>query len=167
MQASKGWASIAQASLVTDFPEFNLLNFSASGETTGGGKARLKRLLDKNDVDVLWIELGGNDGLRGYPINTIRNNLKAMILLAKSRDIEVILTQVKIPPSMGKRYTTMFTELYPALAKESEVALMPFFIESLAGDPKMMQADQIHPNEAAQPIIANVIVKYFNQYLTR
>ncbi len=165
MQASKGWAHLAQQQLQQKFPEFSLLNFSASGETTGGGKARLKRLLDKNEVDILWIELGGNDGLRGYPINTISNNLREMIIMAKERGLAVILTQVKIPPSMGRRYTTMFSDLFPTIARDETIALMPFFIESLAGDPAMMQADQIHPNEAAQPIIAQVIVDYFSAYL--
>jgi len=165
MQASQGWAHLAQQRLVQRFPDFKLLNFSASGETTGGGKVRLERLLDTNKVDVLWIELGGNDGLRGYPINTISNNLTQMITLAKSRDIRVILTQVKIPPSMGRRYTKMFSDLYPKIAQQEHVPLMPFFVETLAGKPSMMQADQIHPNEQAQPIIAAVIVDYFNDYL--
>jgi len=165
MQASQGWAHLAEQELQLTHADFKLLNFSASGETTGGGKARLQRLLDNNDVDVLWIELGGNDGLRGYPINTIRNNLSEMIVLAKARDIAVILTQVKIPPSMGRRYTTMFSDLYPKLADEQKVDLMPFFIESLAGDPKWMQPDQIHPNKAAQPLIAKVIVQYLEHYL--
>jgi len=167
MQADKGWAKLAQQRLAKDYPQFTLLNFSASGETTGGGKARLARLLDKNKVDVLWIELGGNDGLRGYPIHTIGNNLSQMIAMAKGRNIEVILTQVKIPPSMGRRYTTLFSDLYPKLAKETKVALMPFFIEPLAGDASLMQKDQIHPNEKAQPIIAEFVVEYFKQYLTR
>lgn len=165
MQASKGWAHLAQAKLQQQFPDFSLLNYSASGETTAGGKARLKRLLDKNEVDVLWIELGGNDGLRGYPINTISNNLREMIAMAKERGVAVILTQVKIPPSMGRRYTTMFTDLFEVVARDETVVLMPFFIEALAGDPSMMQADQIHPNEAAQPLIANVIVEFFTDYL--
>jgi len=165
MQASQGWAHLAEQQLQQSHPGFKLLNFSASGETTGGGKARLARLLDNNAVDVLWIELGGNDGLRGYPVNTIRNNLTDMIALAKARDIAVILTQVKIPPSMGRRYTTMFSDLYPKLASAEGVTLMPFFIESLAGDPKWMQKDQIHPNKAAQPVIAAVAVDYLTKYL--
>lgn len=165
MQASKGWASIAEKELIKTYPDFRLLNFSASGETTGGGKARLARLLEKNKVDVLWIELGGNDGLRGYPINTIRNNLSAMVKMGKDKEIKVIVTQIQIPPNLGKRYTSMFTGLYPKLAAKEDITLMPFFIESVAVKPELMQADQIHPNEKAQPIIAKEIVKYFKSYL--
>lgn len=165
MQESKGWAFLAQQQLAEQHQDFNLLNFSASGETTGGGKARLNRLLENNEVDVLWIELGGNDGLRGYPINTIRNNLTDMIAMAQQRDIKVILTQVQIPPNLGKRYTRMFSDIFPSVAKKNNVTLMPFFIESIAGDSSLMQRDQIHPNEKAQPLIAQIIVDYFNQYL--
>ncbi|WP_435277184.1 arylesterase [Psychrobium sp. nBUS_13] len=165
MQASKGWASIAEKELIKTYPDFRLLNFSASGETTGGGKARLARLLEKNEVDVLWIELGGNDGLRGYPINTIRYNLSAMVKMGKDKGIKVIVTQIQIPPNLGKRYTSMFTGLYPKLAAKEDITLMPFFIESVAVKPELMQADQIHPNEKAQPIIAKEIVEYFKNYL--
>lgn len=166
MQASKGWAHLAQQELVKSYPDFKLLNFSASGETTGGGKARLARLLEKNEVDVLWIELGGNDGLRGYPISTIRNNLSAMVKMGKDKGIEVIVTQIQIPPNLGKRYTSMFTKMYSKLAEKEQITLMPFFIEAVALQPELMQADQIHPNEKAQPIIAKEIVSYFKNYLT-
>ncbi|MCG7530486.1 arylesterase [Psychrobium sp. MM17-31] len=167
MQASKGWAHLAELELQKTHPDFKLLNFSASGETTGGGKARLARLLEKNKVDVLWIELGGNDGLRGYPINTIRNNLSAMVKMGKDKGIKVIVTQIQIPPSMGKRYTSMFTGLYPKLAEQEQVTLMPFFIESVATNPELMQNDLIHPNEQAQPIIAKEVVAYFKDYLSK
>lgn len=165
MQASKGWATLAEKEIQKTYPQFTLLNYSASGETTGGAKARLARLLNKHDVDVLWIELGGNDGLRGYPIGTIANNLSAMVKMAKEKGINVIMTQIQIPPNLGKRYTSMFTNLYPELAKKENITLMPFFIEKVALKPALMQADQIHPNENAQPIIANVIVDFFHQYL--
>lgn len=165
MQASKGWATLAEKEMRKTHPQFSLLNYSASGETTGGGKARLPRLLEKNDIDVLWIELGGNDGLRGYPISTIRNNLSAIVKMAKDKGIKVILTQIQIPPNLGKRYTSMFTELYPVLATKEKVTMMPFFIEKVALKPALMQADQIHPNEDAQPIIAQEVVEYFKMYL--
>ena len=165
MQASKGWVSIVQAQMADTNPDFKLLNFSASGETTGGGKARLPRLLDKNNIDVLWIELGGNDGLRGYPTNTISNNLSAMISMAKQRNIKVILTQIQIPPNLGKRYTSLFVNLFPKIATKEVVTLMPFFIEQVALKPELMQNDQVHPNEKAQPIIANVVVEFFTEYL--
>jgi len=165
MQASKGWAPLVQKLMIETHPDFKLLNFSASGETTAGGKARLARLLDKNKVDVLWIELGGNDGLRGYPINTIRNNLSEMITMTKEKGIKVIVTQIQIPPNLGKRYTSMFMKVFPDVAAKENVTLMPFFIEKIALNPKLMQQDQIHPNEKAQPMIADTVVNYFKEYL--
>ena len=165
MQASKGWAPLVQKLMVETHPDFKLLNFSASGETTSGGKARLARLLNKNKVDVLWIELGGNDGLRGYPTNIISNNLSEMIVMAKDKGIKVILTQVQIPLNLGKRYTSMFVKVFPDVAAKENVTLMPFFIEKVVLNPQLMQKDQIHPNEEAQPIIANTVVNYFKEYL--
>ncbi|NRA70638.1 MAG: arylesterase [Gammaproteobacteria bacterium] len=165
MQASEGWAALTQQRLDSANTGVKLLNFSASGETTAGGKARLARLLDKNQVDVLWIELGGNDGLRGYPIKTIRNNLHKMITLAQDKNIKVILTQVEIPPNLGKRYLTMFRAIFPTLATETNSTLMPFFIQDVALDKNLMQADGIHPNQQAQPIIRDFVLEFLVGYL--
>lgn len=165
MQASEGWAALTQQRLNSINAGVKLLNFSASGETTAGGNARLARLLAKNEVDVLWIELGGNDGLRGYPIKTIRNNLQQMITLAQEQNIKVILTQVEIPPNLGKRYLTMFRAIFPTLATKTNSTLMPFFIKDVALDKNLMQADGIHPNQQAQPIIRDFVVEFLVDYL--
>lgn len=165
MQASDGWAVLAQQQLRLRHPDVKLLNFSASGETTAGGRARLARLLDNNRVDILWIELGGNDGLRGYPVNTIRNNLLQMIELANAKNIKVILTQIEIPPNLGQRYLSMFEAIFPTVAKQTNSQLMPFLIKDVVLNKDLMQQDGIHPNRAAQPIIAEFVVRYLGDYL--
>lgn len=164
MQAREGWVALAQQELQNRNLDVNILNFSTSGETTAGGKARLARLLAKNDIDILWIELGGNDGLRGYPIRTIRNNLLQMIKLANEQEIKVILTQIEVPPNLGKRYLSMFKEIYPQVAKETGSQLMPFIIKDVVRNSSLMQEDGIHPNRKAQPIIADFVVDYLTDY---
>jgi acyl-CoA thioesterase I len=166
MQVSEGWAVLAQRQLNQHHPELQLLNFSASGETTAGGRARLARLLDNNQVDILWIELGGNDGLRGYPIKTIRNNLLQMIELANEKKIKVILTQIELPPNLGRRYLSMFQAIFPTVAELTDSELMPFLIKDVVSDKNLMQRDGIHPNRQAQPIIADFVVKYLTGYLS-
>jgi len=165
MQASDGWVELAQQQLDQTGQGVKLMNFSVSGETTAGGRVRLTQLLADNSVDILWIELGGNDGLRGYPIRTIRQNLLAMIQLAKAKDLKVIITQMEIPPNLGRRYLSMFRAIYPKVALETQSELMPFFIKEFVLNKSLMQADGIHPNRAAQPLIADAVVKYLTQYL--
>ncbi|NRA53230.1 MAG: arylesterase [Gammaproteobacteria bacterium] len=166
MQASEGWVMLAQQQLDNDNQDINLINFSVSGETTAGGRVRLSQLLATHKIDILWIELGGNDGLRGYPIRTIRDNLRQMIKLAQAQKIKVILTQIDIPPNLGRRYLSLFRDIFPTVAKQTQSDLMPFFIKDVVLDKTLMQADGIHPNRAAQPIIAKVVVKFLTQYLS-
>ena len=148
---------LMQQQLVKERPELVLHNFSISGETSGGGKARLERLLVKYQPDLLWIELGGNDGLRGYPLKKIRHNLQQMISLARRHNSQVLLTEIEIPPNYGRRYTEKFKALFHELAAEHDVPLMPFFVRDIALTEGMMQADGIHPSREAQPLIAKQI----------
>ena len=165
MQASEGWVAIAQQRLTGLGSPVVLKNHSASGETTAGGRVRLERLLATNEVDILWIELGGNDGLRGYPARTIRNNLLQMIKLAQAQNITVIVSQIQLPPNLGKRYLKMFTAVYPSVTEQTGSHLMPFLIKDVVGNKSLMQRDGIHPNRQAQPIIADFVVEYLQQYM--
>ena len=165
MQASEGWVELVQQQLKQKKSPLVLHNFSASGETTAGGKVRLERLLATTEFDVLWIELGGNDGLRGYPIKTIRNNLLQMIKLAQQQQIVVIVSQIELPPNLGKRYIKMFSAIFADVTSQTGSQLMPFLIKDVMGDPDMMQADGIHPNRLAQPIIADFVLEYLQLYI--
>ena len=127
-----------------------MVNASISGETTDGVLRRLPDLLDKNEPAVVVIELGGNDGLRGFPPNVIRQNLARMIEQVKEAGAETLLVGMQIPPNYGQRYTRAFADIYPELADQYETELLPFFLEGIYDQEGMMQGDSIHPTAEAQ-----------------
>lgn len=138
--------------------EYRVINAGVSGETTAGGLARIDWIL-KQKVDVFILELGANDGLRGVPTIETKQNLEAIIdrVRQKYPDVEVVLAGMKVPPNMGNDYQQAFESLFPALAKEKEVSLIPFFLEGVAAIPELNQADGIHPTEqGTQMVLFNV-----------
>jgi len=160
MTTPESWPYLLNETFKSEKQGIRLVNESISGETTGGGLARLPNVLKRHqltDKDWLIIELGGNDGLRGFPIKTTRNNLTQMIEIAKSSGVNVAIMQVRIPPNYGKRYTTMFEGQYSKLAEKYELPLMPFFMDKVAINPNYMQSDGIHPNVSAQVIIRDIM----------
>ncbi len=128
-------------------------NASISGETTIGGKTRLPALLAKHKPDIVIIELGGNDGLRGLPLSETEANFKAMITAAQQTRAKVLLLGMRLPPNFGRTYTEQFFKLYASLAEQQKTALVPFFMQGIAENPQLFQADRIHPNETAQAIL--------------
>ena len=155
MAESQGWVTLLNLHLQQQNAPYQIINASISGETTGGGLARLPAILAKQPIDVLFIELGGNDGLRGFPPKVIKQNLIAMVELAQAKNIPVYLMSIRIPPNYGPRYNKMFTAVFSQVSEEKQVPLLPFFMENIAPDAQLMQADGIHPNVAAQPKIAD------------
>ncbi|NMP16617.1 arylesterase [Thalassotalea sp. Y01] len=155
MEEKQGWVYLLNQQLESEKATYRIKNASISGETTEGGLSRIDAILEQNKVDILLIELGGNDGLRGFPPKLIKNNLLQIISKAKAKNVQVLLSKVKIPPNYGPRYNQMFEQVFIDVAKQSEVTLLEFFIEKVATDPSMMQADGIHPNSKAQPILAD------------
>ena len=153
IEEQQGWVNLLQIKLRSEKFPVNVINGSVSGETTTGGLARLPAMLDSYQPKLLILELGGNDGLRGLPLNLMRENLAAMIDLAKANGAEVILTGIQIPPNYGPRYTAPFFETYSALAEQESLALVPFLIEGIVQQPKLMQNDGIHPRAEAQSMI--------------
>ncbi len=153
LRKEDGWVYLLQQQL----PEHIFINASISGETSGNGLARLPAHLKEQKPDVLVIELGANDGLRGFPVETLRNNLQAMIDLGKQAGCRILLLGMQIPPNYGPRYAKQFSDTYMQLAEENAVALVPFMLQAIAGDPAHFQADQVHPTAAVQPqILATV-----------
>jgi acyl-CoA thioesterase I len=148
-----GWVPLLIERLKTEKRDANVVNASISGETTSGGKSRLPALLEKHRPDIVIIELGANDGLRGLSIAATEKNLRDMIEMTKKSDAKVLLAGMQIPPNYGTDYTRRFTAMYPKLSKELKVALVPFLMENFAHQPAMFQADRIHPTSEAQPII--------------
>ncbi len=132
---------------------WRVINASVSGETTSGGLARLPAALETHDPEVVVIELGGNDGLRGYPIDRVRANLEALVDMAKSDGRRVLLIGMQIPPNYGPRYTRAFSRMYHEIAEAFRVQLVPFLLDGVALQPQLMQDDGIHPVAEAQPVL--------------
>ena len=130
--------------------EYRIVNASITGDTTSGGLARIERALEKHSPEIVVLELGGNDGLRGISIATMRENLAAMIERSAARGASVVLLGMRIPENYGKRYTDAFRNTYAELAGTYELPWVEFFMEGVATDPEMMLADGIHPNAEGQ-----------------
>ncbi|RUT64179.1 multifunctional acyl-CoA thioesterase I/protease I/lysophospholipase L1 [Morganella morganii] len=142
-----------------------LINGSISGNTAAQGLARLPALLEQHRPQWVLIELGANDGLRGLPLTQTRTDLQAAIDAVKAAGAKPLLMQIRIPPNYGKRYTDRFSALYPALAQENAVPLLPFYMEAVVTHPQWIQDDGIHPNAAAQPYVTDWMDKTLLPYL--
>lgn len=153
MDTDEGWVGLLEQKVQQFDPTFAVVNMSLSGETTGGGLARLPDALRRHAPDVVIIELGGNDGLRGYPIDRIHANLGEMVTASLASDADVLLLGMQIPPNYGQRYGSAFHGIYHDLAAEHGVPLVPFLLEGIATDEVLMQGDGIHPTAAAQSLL--------------
>lgn len=153
LEAREGWVSLLEERLAERPESYEVVNASVSGETTGGGLARLPDALARHRPELVVLELGGNDGLRGYPIARIRANLARMVALAREAGARVLLIGMHIPPNYGPRYTEAFHGTYRQIAERDGVALVPFLLEGVATDASLMQGDGIHPTAAAQPLL--------------
>lgn len=157
IEAEQGWVQLLADRLADRGADVEVVNASVSGETTGGGVVRLPRALERHAPELVVIELGGNDGLRGYPIARIRDNLTRMVSLAREAGAEVLLVGMLIPPNYGQRYTSGFQRGFREVAEDTGVAFVPFLLDGVATDPSLMQDDGIHPTAAAQPrLLANL-----------
>ena len=154
MDLEQGWVALWANSLDEST---EVINASISGETTTGGLTRLPTLLAKHQPILVVIELGGNDGLRGYPLPRMRANLEQMIQLSIEAGAQVALIPMQIPPNYGPAYTRQFSAVYSELAERFGVVLTPFFLEDVALKPELMQRDGIHPTAEAQPMMLEAI----------
>ncbi len=136
-----------------------VINASISGDTAAQGLARLPELLKQHQPRWVVIELGANDGLRGFPAQDIQRDLSQIITLVQQTGAQPLLMQIHIPPNYGRRYTEAFSAIYPALAKQFNIPLLPFFMEQVVIKPEWMQDDGLHPNQDAQPFIATWMAK--------
>jgi acyl-CoA thioesterase-1 len=157
IEVSQGWVALLQKKLDEKGGGYIVHNESISGDTTAGGLARIDRALSLHKPDIVIIELGANDGLRGLPPKLIKSNLAEIAQRAQKAGAKVLLLAMKIPPSYGKRYTDLFDNIYPQLAKELKIPYVPFIMEDVALEKDMMQADRVHPNHKGQPFIADKV----------
>lgn len=151
LAASEGWVSLTAQKIAQEKSGWGLVNASVSGETTAGGAARIAGELARNKPEVVVIELGANDGLRGLPLTETRTHLAAMIDAAQAAKAKVLLVGMRLPPNYGPDYTQGFESLFADLAKQKQTAFLPFLLEPVAADDSAFQADRLHPNAGAQP----------------
>ncbi len=157
IRVEEGWVSLLQRRLTSQGYGYRVVNASVSGETTGGGLARLPRALDLHRPAILILELGGNDGLRGLPLDEVRTNLDNMIRKARAAGARVVLAGIRIPPNYGRAYTEKFHAMYSDLSRQYQLPLIPFVLEDVALDESMMQEDGLHPNAKAQTVLLDEI----------
>ncbi|MEZ5740607.1 MAG: arylesterase [Burkholderiaceae bacterium] len=152
-----GWVALLEQRLAAGYPSWRVANASISGETSAGGRTRMPRLLERHAPDLVILELGANDALRGLALESTRANLAAMIEASHEAGATVLLAGMQVPPNYGKAYTTEFANLFRLLADEFETALVPFLLSAIATDQARFQADRIHPNASAQPLMLDTL----------
>ena len=163
----EGWVALLQQKITQQKINYQVINASISGETTSGGLSRFSNMLKLQKPSIVLIELGGNDGLRGLSAVETGNNLEAMIQQAIKTKTKVLLIGMKIPPNYGLKYSHQFSENYQNLAKKYGIKLVPFFLEGVAGNPDLIQADGLHPTAAAQAKLLENVWPILTKMLTK
>ena len=157
LPTEQGWVSLLQQRLDDKGLEWQVINASISGDTSGGGLSRLPPLLSEHRPTLVIIALGSNDGLRALSLESLRANLSQMITLAQQQGAEVLLPGMVIPPNYGPRYSDGFAAIYPQLRTQFELAEAPILLERVALDPELMLADNLHPNAAGQQVMLDTL----------
>jgi acyl-CoA thioesterase-1 len=152
-RVEQGWVELLKTRLKSQGYGYQVVNASVSGETTAGGLARLPRALEVHHPRIVILELGGNDGLRALPIAQMRANLTQMVTLASAAGAKVLLLGMRMPPNYGPQYTEQFAMVFSDLARDKKIPVVPFLLTDIALSPSLLQGDDIHPNEAGQPIL--------------
>lgn len=155
--ANPGWVGLLDVKLKAQGYGYQMINASVSGETTAGGLARLPRALSVHRPAIVILELGANDGLRALPAAQMRANLMRMVSLSQQAKAAVLLVGMRMPPNYGPRYTEQFHQVYDEVARYFKIPLVPFLLDGVATDAKLMQADNLHPNVAAQPKLLETV----------
>ena len=154
---SEGWVSLLEQRVKKTFINWEVENVSISGETTTGGLTRIDYELQRVNPTIVVVELGGNDGLRGYPIDVVEENLKAIVEKCLSTGAKVLVAGMRLPPNYGHRYTDTFYEMYGRVAEALDTGYIPFLLDEIGDQPELMQEDGVHPKANAQPrILENI-----------
>ncbi|HKI73049.1 MAG TPA: arylesterase [Pseudomonadales bacterium] len=153
MDEDQGWVHLLSLRLKKENPAYRVVNASMSGETTGGGVVRLPKTLELHQPDIVILELGGNDGLRGYPVDMIEANLEDMTRMALNARAHVLIMGIVLPPNYGARYIDPFKAIFPQVADKFHVPLLPYPLQGIDTSRNLIQQDGIHPTAKAQPMI--------------
>jgi acyl-CoA thioesterase-1 len=167
IRPEQGWVALLAQRLQTQGYGYQIVNASVSGETTSGGLERLPRALQLHQPGTVILELGANDGLRGLPVDETRENLAHMVRLSQAAGARVLLVGMRIPPNYGPRYTEQFARMFPELANQYHLPLVPFLLEKVALDPTRMQQDGMHPNARGEPPVLDTLWPYLKPLLKK
>lgn len=157
LNAEDGWVKLLQHKLEAEKKAFAVVNESITGETTAGGLGRIDAALARHKPDIVLLELGANDGLRGLPPPSMQANLTSMITKAQAAGAKVLLLGIRIPPNYGKRYNDMFYGVFTQVAQTLKISFVPFLLQDVALNSQLMLRDGLHPNAAAQPVMLNTL----------
>jgi acyl-CoA thioesterase-1 len=147
----QGWVTLLEQRLKTQGYGYRVVNASVSGETSAGARGRLQKLLELHRPSIMILEIGANDGLRGLPIVQTKDNLANMVMQAKTAGVRVLVAGMQMPPNYGAKYTQEFAAVFSDVTHEYKQTLIPFFLDGVALDMQLVQADGLHPTAAAQP----------------
>lgn len=167
LRADQGWVALLQKRLADQGYGYRVVNASVSGETTSGGKARLGRALSQHQPELVILELGANDGLRGLPVAAARTNLGEMLDAIAAAGARTLLVGIQMPPNYGPQYARSFNAMYGELARERKLPLVPFLLDKVALDSSYMQPDGLHPNDKGQPILLENVWPHLQPLLRR
>jgi len=167
IRPEQGWVALLAQRLQAQGYGYQIVNASVSGETTSGGLERLPRALQLHQPGTVILELGANDGLRGLPVDETRENLAHMVRLSRAAGARVLLVGMRIPPNYGPRYTEAFARMFPELASQYHLPLVPFLLEKVALDPTRMQQDGMHPNARGEPPVLYTLWPYLKPLLKK
>jgi acyl-CoA thioesterase-1 len=164
---ARGWVALLGERVKRERPDYIVVNASISGETTAGGLARIDKVLQQNKPNIVVLELGGNDGLRGLPVAEMKKNLAAIIERSQKAGARVLLVGVRIPPNYGLEYSEQFAATFPELAQRYKTAAVPFLMEGFWDRSELFQPDRIHPTAEAQPLMTDVVWKALRPLVKR
>jgi acyl-CoA thioesterase-1 len=167
IRPEQGWVALLAQRLHAQGYGYQVVNASVSGETSTGGLERLPRALQLHTPDIVILELGANDGLRGLPVNSLHESLGRMVQLSQAAGARVLLVGIRIPPNYGPRYTQEFARVFPELAQQYHLPLVPFLLEKVALNPALMQDDGMHPGAAGEPSILDTLWPYLKPLLKK
>ena len=167
LQQEEGWVKLLQDKYDDEQTDIELINASISGETSGGALRRLDALLEQYEPTHVLIELGANDGLRGFPVKKMQANLTSLIQKSQAANAMTALMEIYIPPNYGPRYSKMFTDTFTDVSEETNAHLMNFFMLNIASQSDLMQNDSLHPNKKAQPLIRDEMYDSIKKWLNK
>ncbi|MBU2871492.1 arylesterase [Colwellia sp. E2M01] len=167
LEQEQAWVQLLQNTYSANKKEITIINTAISGQTTDNALLKIDSWLDNHQPDYVLIELGGNDGIRGFPVSLIQKHLTELVTKSQRSGAKVALMEIQIPPNLGPRYTKMFTDSYTQVATKTNAYLMPYFMINIAIDPKLMQNDNLHPNAKAQPIIRDFMAIEIDKWLQK